>query len=435
MLTDLADNDSVNDAYSVNTERPRMRRPTISSNNSDMEPAHNLTLDPEIQERGRKKFDDVRKSLLGLPIEKLGRCRLLFHEIVAPKHRSSNLCRDLQYLVIDERHIITPADALRRVGHDRHVRESHTHVTLCEGGSTFSAPGGCVDGRETCDHEKQDLAERTFQNAAFSRGDDVDQHVLISMNPQIKSGTLFMSDLQRASTIKGLQMHVEVLSLYNIDSEATKTWFSPLLYCKHSLNIVLIDKCTFSDTTLYNDLELQLSRLLSEISRYSRDFVADRERDHKLMGKVLLVIADSHTEFNNELEENIAKQNLKKQINAKIPNQEMLITSNGYPFVLYSGRPSEASNVQRVLFDQLKNMAEKGLGGHKYPRAAIEVAQVLHERPGEEMIEKQDVELILNQLESPSQSDDPNREPLITGTLSYLHNTGQAYVPGEIETL
>lgn len=408
----------------------RQRRLTATSTTSaqsESERGKNLTINPELQEKGRGLFEGVRKSLQALPIEKLGRFRLVFHEISSTY---GAVCAELQRQLIPRTSIIVPAEARRGL---TSVEEYHTHLTLYEtGGGQFQPPEGCVDGRENCDHEMHELVERMYQKIASRRGD---ADLLMSLNPQVRSGPISIQDLQRLSINQesqsnkpSPQMHLEVLSLPKLDSQ-TKTWHSPVLYCKHSINIIVLDTEALAKGSDINSLQFQLSLLLSEISCYSRDFINDRNSEsHQIMGKVLLVLTDSRNSFATK-DLNL----LKSLIHELLPNHRtMLIKSNNYPFIFYRDS-ADVEDIRQVLYRELRQLSEKDIqGSNKYPRAAIMAAQELHKLSHSEIIDRNEIEKHLEVLESGITSeDDEARNSLIEGTLSYLHNTGQAYIPGK----
>ena len=433
----VGDDTNLQDAMSIDTELPpmRQRRPTATSTTSAQsvtEPGKNLTINPELQEKGIGLFEGARKSLQLLPIEKLGRFRLVFHELCGRNSRNIG-CIALQQQLIPRTAIIIPDEARRGL---TSIEEYHTHLTLLENGGDFESPISCINHKENCDFEIQELLERMVQKINCRRED---AELLLSsssqLDPSMKSGPISIQDLQKVSFSQDRlrsdktcpQMHLEVLSLPELDSR-TKTWYSPVLYCKHSVNIIVVDPTELTDYSSPNSLQGQLSILLNEISCYSRDLVNDRNY-HQPMGRVLLVLTTTASNGFAAAD----PTSLKKLIHSLFPNHKnMFIKSNNFPFIVYDGKSDDADEVRQALFSELRVLSEKDIkGSNKYPRAAIMAAQELHKLSHEEIIDRKKIETFLEILESQIKSeDDDSRKTLIEGTLSYLHNTGQAYIPG-----
>ncbi|KAF6018936.1 hypothetical protein EB796_022757 [Bugula neritina] len=403
--------------FSINTVRPSIAQ---SYNPSDMfslvEPDplsthRQSTSSPEFLRKGTEMLHKTRTSIQVKIMERLCRYRIIFHGI---GKQATNHADQLR-LQIFENNITRSSCPYGGI-----VNECHVHACFSETESMF-LPADCnnsapIDG-VTCSYEMHETVERIFEKAAI-QGES--REFLLNMPDHVSDGPLSFGSLRRFSNLTEFdrvshRMHLEILSLTGPNTELLNPWLSPLIFCKHSMNVVVIDAQAFSCS---RELELKLSNLLDEIHTYTRS--VNQTNSISLDGKVLLVLSNVGQEPDGAL---ISKIN--KIIR---PHQDRLVLTspNQYPFALCS----EIAAIRSRLLGELKNLSENALKTAPvsvYPYIAVMLSQK-NNKEGFRFIETNDIEEQLRALNDGPEVDQANFEIMFSGTLQYLHNAGLAYV-------
>ena len=401
---------------------PFFRSPSADSNPPfESSGPRSLTTDPDIHRKGRKVLDQCRLSVQLKSIDKLGRCRLIFHHI---SNYSCQLTEDLQNKIFG-----FPAFSQSNTKYyGRIISEYHVHASLSERSNKFSQPepGDCIysanPATSTCSFEMHETVERVFQRTAV---DPESRNSLLTLPDDVSSGPVSVASIKRYSSITPAdidanKMHIEVLSLTGECAARCKAWCSPIIYCKHSINVIVTDVEALINSS---NLDSDLSRVLSEIKAYSRDVNAATESEHSLDGKVLLVLTSMA---------NYSPQQVKEFILFRLGTyRSMLIaTKDDRPFVLLS----QVAELSTALFRELRRISESSMASlqnYRYPHAGVMLAQKFIQRE----MDVVDLQTLKGQLRESialeSGGSDPEKVASAEGgTLHYLHNTGIMYIPG-----
>lgn len=384
---------------------------------SDQGEPGKLTLNPESIRTGIRFLDRCRRSVQLKPIEKLGRCRVLFH------HLSE------QHLLNTERlqdQIFGNNFLAGSIVYGDFVKEYHVHTILAEGSSTFCRPTAddCISSSSsTCSFELHEMVGRVSEKTSIDRNH---RDQLLALPDTAASGSISVGTIKRYVDTDTSKMHLEVLSLTgsNISTQTIaerKAWYSPIIYCKYSVNIIVVDVGIFlTERSLYEDT---LCKVLCEIKTYSKDWTASAdigEHHANTNAKVLLVITN---------DEPSQEQHLTRVIMDKLRTyRSMLILSDGdVPFVSFP----RVQLIRRVLQRELRLISGKAVSSlHMYTHAGVILSQQLSSADMD-ILDLQGLRSRLrNTLVTDGTALEVDLEVAQTSTLHYLQNTGLAYIPG-----
>lgn len=365
--------------------------------------------------RGKEVFNKNRASVQLKGLEKLGRCRVVFQCI---NQQDAITTQDIQ------RRVFNIEDAKYSTNHGDVFQEYHIHVRLSEQGSSRCSliRDGCSlrSPESICDFEMHETMTRVIEKTAVDPNQRVD---VLSLPNDVSSGPVSVEAFKRFSAEENLHtnnVHLEVLSINGPKSAAIKNWCSPIFYCKHSVNVLVVDCETFFSNP---NLELELARVLCEIDTYCCDHTAvgphPPSYDTRVDGKVLLVLTNRSTL------EYVNMQLLQEAVMSVIkPHQSRVLqTLDGWSFVL----DSDIDAIRSMLVREIDSVSMNGADNKAYPHIAVEVSQQLKSN-AIQFIERSDLKQRLEQL----LIDKSNADMALDGTLHYLQNMGLAYVPSEL---
>lgn len=372
--------------------------------------AEPLTIDPAAISAGKRIFDEIRLDVQLKPIEKLARSRVLFHHISAATYE---ITERLQNEVFG-----WPCLSQAQIYGD-FVKEYHVHALLSNNVCFRQTSVYCVaSGSYACSFETHELVERVAQKAAVSLPSR--DHILV-LPDDVSSGSLSIADVKRYSATpedhNANKMHVEVLSLTGPSAVAQSAvqqsvWLSPILYCKYSVNVIVIDMhLFFNDRSLYED---RLCKILCEIRSYCSE---PSERNAPPDSKVLLVVVNA---------ENCERQLVKDAILNKLQlyRPMLILTDDGFPFVSHT----QSLTINRILLRVLTAISRSAVSSvqtYRYPHAGVMLSQQLSSGA----MSVVDLHDLWGKLRDTTGL--PNAETAQEGILHYLQNTGLAYIPGE----
>lgn len=208
-------------------------------------------------------------------------------------------------------------------------------------------------------------------------------------------------------------------------------WYSPVLYCKHSMNIFLLD-----GRQIQSDNLRKLSQMLRDILAHS----AEQPKDSRFNSKVLLLIFNApsaHQErINREIKFHLA------------PYLDMLSTCfNGLPFIrmgdsdLYAPTSSFDIALQSLL-ERLRVHVRDDAIAMRYVNLDSIVASHLKERT--DFVDRGEIRRLVEEYLDSSCREPSSWRPSIPvnekynsahSSLAYIHNIGLAYVPGRASTM
>lgn len=369
---------------------------------------------------GKRVLDQCRSSVQLKPIEKLGRCRVLFHHI-------SELHKDKTEALQGQIFGLSSKDLPEREVHGDFLKEYHMHALLSDNGSCFSLPTkeNCIsDMNNTCSFEMHETVERVYEKTAASSN----RESLLKLPNDVVSGPVSMASIRRISVTSDEsnagKMHVEVLSLTGPSciTRSCKTWCSPIIYCKYSINVLVVDPKAL--LMKGSPQQAQLSSVLCEIDNYSQSFSSAAEHSLTVTRKALLVVDVDN--FPASLRQEISNAVL-CQLQAY--SSLLIKADDGYPFVF----SSDIEKIRNVLLKEL-GFISKNAGissqNHIYTHAAVMLSQELSKEPMD-VVDLHTLIQRLRELVSNSDSEPAKLKMVEEGTLHYLQNTGLAYIPGE----
>lgn len=205
-------------------------------------------------------------------------------------------------------------------------------------------------------------------------------------------------------------VHLDVLTILE-SAPQLPLWYSPVLYCYHSINVVFVD--------WRSDL-LLVQRRLQEILTHSTAYSVRPE--DKYRAKVLLIIDHA---------ERMTLDNIKKRIDTFLRPYLSLFIDNPTsrkPFFLCHSDMRDACN---VLMASVREKTKIDARAQRYPHMAVVLWQTLRRRDGVVDLGSLRTEM-RNLMPLNHDMSAVMVEDLMRTMLLYLHNSGLVYNPGKL---
>ncbi|XP_067943450.1 uncharacterized protein [Watersipora subatra] len=363
---------------------------------------------PKVNENDVKAGIDIIKkcrcSIQSKSIDKLGRCRLIFHHV---NDFSNELTEHIQSQIFG----ISRLPQTRTFGNS--IKEYHLHATISESGGNFMEPTS-EDCRDVCSFEMHETLERIWEKTVR---DSSSRRSIERLPNDLYDGPVSIQSLKRMSStpeaLNANKMHLEVLSLTGPSANNSVTWCSPIIFCRYSINIVITDIKALQTTLL----EECLSRTLCDIKAHSGwDYNLTTDQSSSFGGRVLLVLINTPA---------CKPQEVAQLVNHKLDTYSAMLIhgENGFPFVICS----DIREISDALFRELHLISENAAQDNN-PHAGVMLSQKLRNL---DVVGIDDFRKMLQQsVEFESVTTPSPFQMLEDGALRYLKNTGLAYIPG-----
>jgi len=281
------------------------------------------------------EFQSIHQSVLLESMERLTFCKVFYHHIMDDDNA---LLSD----IFNNSLVQTEKSPLLTI--------MQTHLFSNSNREIFSKPTqtNCYSGQtNSCDFEKQQMVGKVYERLKAD-----ERMGLLNTEHDVTSGQMSLSDVKQFShqpqiNARASYLHLDVLYPHhrtNITINKPLPWFTPVLYCKHSVHIIQTREVCLA----------WLTSLLREIYTHSKG-----------QAKVILVVhpdRDRREDF----------------INYHFKEYLAMLVHDGH---LAFHNPS-ANDIRRVLISTLNSLSKRSVD-QRYPYLSVELKQFLLSKTGE----------------------------------------------------